>query len=84
MKLMPDRTTSTIAHWVRINGFKNAAHPETDVAGQACIAATGISNTGNVRLGRNQPSNYFNGDFRLCNSVFSAADIFNVYLEVNL
>lgn len=77
MKLIPDRTTSTIAHWVKINGFKNDA-------GIAAFSTASISNTGNVRLGRDPSSNYFNGDLRFCNSVFSAADIFNVYLEVNL
>ncbi|MGZ8222649.1 MAG: Ig-like domain-containing protein, partial [Methylobacter sp.] len=57
--------------------------------GQADISAfsaTSITNTDNVRLGRSQSSDYFNGgidDLRIYNRVLSAADISNIYHDVD-
>ncbi|MGZ8181625.1 MAG: LamG-like jellyroll fold domain-containing protein, partial [Methylobacter sp.] len=57
------------------------------LSGQIDISAfntASITNTDNVRLGRDQASNYFNGaidDLRIYNRALSAADILQVYNE---
>jgi hypothetical protein len=50
----------------------------------SAFSATSLTNPDNVRLGRDQGSNYFNGvldDLRLYNSALSAAEIQNLYNE---
>ncbi|MGZ8222648.1 MAG: Ig-like domain-containing protein, partial [Methylobacter sp.] len=55
------------------------------IAGQVDISAfstINMTNADNVRLGRSQSSDYFNGaidDLRVYNSVLSAAEILNIY-----
>jgi hypothetical protein len=57
------------------------------LTGQVDISAfktTSITNTDNVRIGRDQSSNYFNGvidELRIYNTALSASEIFNLYKQ---